>query len=120
VTSAPASVDDYIAGFPPEAQQALASVRAAAHEAIPGAGERISYGMPALTVGGKTVFHFAGWKKHLSIYPIPEGVEGIEPYAQAKGTLVFPWSEPLPLELIGRIAAALSASRTSAASEAEG
>jgi uncharacterized protein YdhG (YjbR/CyaY superfamily) len=110
--TAPASVDDYIAGFPPDARAALESVRAAAHAAIPGAGERISYGMPALTLEDRTVFHFAGWTKHLSIYPIPAGVEGLEPYAQAKGTLVFPWSEPLPLELIGRIAVALSAART--------
>jgi uncharacterized protein YdhG (YjbR/CyaY superfamily) len=107
-------VDDYIAGFPPEQQAALEAVRAAAHAAVPGAEEKISYGMPALTVNGKTVFHWGGWKKHLSVYPVPDGVDGLEPYRQAKGTLAFPWDEPLPLELIGRVAVALSAARTGA------
>jgi len=52
------------------------------------------------------VLGFAGWKKHVSLYPIPAGSEAfnkeIKPYVDGKGTLKFPLDEPLPMKLIGK------------------
>lgn len=38
---------------------------------LPGAEERIRYGMPALMLGGRYALHFAGWTHHVGIYPAP-------------------------------------------------
>lgn len=65
-------VDGYIATFPAEVASRLAAVRETLHAAVPGAGERISYGIPTLTLGGRSVVHFSAWKHHLAIYPEPE------------------------------------------------
>jgi uncharacterized protein YdhG (YjbR/CyaY superfamily) len=82
---------------------------------VAGAGEKISYQIPTITLDGKSLVHFSGWKKHISLYPVPE-VSGelataIEPYLAGKSTLKFPLSQPVPYELIGRLAEAFVASR---------
>ena len=111
------SVDEYIASFPPAVQGKLQDVRRAMGAAAPGTQEAISYGIPTLTLDGRYLIYFAGWKHHISVYPIPAGDDALQrdlaPYVAAKGTLRFPLEEPLPLELIGRAtAAALAARRT--------
>ena len=78
---------------------------------MPGAGEKISYQMPTVTVEGKPVVHFAGWKSHISLYPAPEGDDDLTreltPYVAGKGTLKFPLNRPIPYELIERVASRL-------------
>ena len=82
----------------------LEELRSTIKTAAPGAEEKISYGMPTFTLNGKYLIYFAGWKNHISIYPIPAGSEEfnrkIAPYAAGKGTLKFPLDKPLPLELV--------------------
>lgn len=98
------SVDDYIATFPGEVQILLEEIRATLREAAPGASEKISYGIPTLTLNGAYLIYFAGWKNHISIYPIPSGDEAyrreISRYVAGKGTLKFPLDHPLPMSLI--------------------
>lgn len=88
----------------------------AARRAVPGAGDRISYGIPTITLDDRPIVHVAAWKKHLSLYPTPESDEALlselAPYIAGKGTLRFPLAEPLPLDLIERTVAALLAERT--------
>src|SRR5215210_6529041 len=100
------SIDDYIAGFPPDIQALLETVRATIHAAAPEAEERISYQLPAFAQHGNLV-HFAAWKTHLALYPAPTGVaafaEEIARYGRGKGSLHFPLDEPLPLDLIRRL-----------------
>ncbi|MFE4499909.1 iron chaperone [Rhodococcus sp. NPDC056743] len=107
------TIDQYIASFPAEVQTVLESVRQTIHKAVPGAGETISYQMPTITVGGKSVVHFAGWKHHISMYPLPEGdaefEKAIDPYRSAKATAKFPLNKPIPLDLVARIAELLVA-----------
>jgi len=101
------SIDDYIAIFSKDIQKKLEEVRATIKTVVPDAKEKISYQIPAFELNGKNLIYFAGWKKHISIYPIPSGTEEfnqeIAPYMDGKGTLKFPIDRPLPLELIGRI-----------------
>ncbi len=106
-------VDAYISSFPAEVQSVLADIRRTIHEAVPGSAEVISYNIPTMTRDGQRYVHFAGWKSHISLYPVPEGDEALarelEPYEEGKGTLRFSLKQPIPYELIGRVAARLAA-----------
>lgn len=104
----PASVDDYIAGFPPDVQRALQQVRAAVRRAAPLAQEVISYGMPAVKQRRMLVY-FAAFKQHVGFYPPIKGdarlMKAVARYAGEKGNLRFPLDEPMPLRLIERLTA---------------
>ena len=52
-----ASVDDYIATFPPDVQTVLEKVRDTIHAAAPGATESISYQIPTFSIGGRPVVY---------------------------------------------------------------
>jgi uncharacterized protein YdhG (YjbR/CyaY superfamily) len=113
----PATVDEYIASFPPDLQAVLQSVRAAIRAAIPGTDERISYGIPTFTLAGRYVVYFSAWTHHVAVYPIPSGDVALDrelaPYRAGKGTLRFPLDRPIPLPLIGCVAARLLEERQS-------
>ncbi|OEV03436.1 iron chaperone [Streptomyces oceani] len=104
----PTSVDAYIDSYPPEVQRVLREVRRSLHEAVPDAGERISYQIPTLTLEGRPLVYFAGWSKHVSVYPLPDADEALSremaPYIAGKGTLRFPLDRPVPYALIQRLA----------------
>ena len=113
----PATVDEYVDSFPPDMQRVLEDVRAAIRAAIPGTDERISYGIPTFTLEGRYVVYFSAWTHHVAVYPIPGGDEALDrelgPYRAGKGTLRFALDRPMPLELIGRVAARLLEERQS-------
>lgn len=101
------TVDTYIGSFPPEVQLELQSLRETIRHVLPIAQETMSYGIPCFKSGGKDIVFFAGWKKHLSIYPILELDEGLEreiaPFRAGRGTLRFTLGQPLPLDLVERV-----------------
>jgi uncharacterized protein YdhG (YjbR/CyaY superfamily) len=101
------SIDEYIATFPDDVQNTLQELRLTIKSAAPDAKETISYNIPTFTLNGKYLIYFAGWKSHISIYPIPVGSEAfnkqISKYVEGKGTLKFPIDKPLPLKLITKI-----------------
>jgi uncharacterized protein YdhG (YjbR/CyaY superfamily) len=105
------TVDAYIASFPPDARPPLDAVRTAIRAAAPGTEEKVSYDIPTYTLNGERVVYFAGWKRHISVYPIPaadaELDAALAPYKAARGTLRFPLDKPIPLDLIGTVAATL-------------
>ena len=102
----PASIDQYIAGFPPDVQAILQAIRAIVREAAPDAVETISYQMPTFRLNGNLV-HFAAYKNHIGLYPTPSGTEHfrteLAPYQGGKGSIRFPLSQPMPYDLIRRI-----------------
>lgn len=106
------SVDEYIAGFEPEVRGILEAVRATLLRAVPGAEEKVRYGMPAVMLGGRYAIHFAGWKKHLGLYPVPTLPDELEaevaPFRSGTDSVNFAYSNPIPIELIERIAAAVA------------
>ena len=84
-------------------------MRSAIRKIVPEAEELISYKMPAYKLHGMRLLFFAGWRQHYSIYPATEGViaafkRELAPYKVNKGTIQFPLSEPVPVDLIERIA----------------
>jgi uncharacterized protein YdhG (YjbR/CyaY superfamily) len=101
-------MDDYIAGFPEDVQAKLQQVRATIRQAAPAAQETIGYRMPTFTLHGNLV-HFAAHTSHIGFYPTPTGIEQFKAelsgYESAKGSVQFPFDQPLPLDLIARIVA---------------
>ncbi len=110
-----ATIDAYIAEFPPEVQERLSAIRQIVHEVVPEATETISYAIPTFDLGGKHLVHFAGYARHVGFYPGGYGFAGFEDeiagYKQGKGSVQFPLSEPLPVDLIRRIVEARVAER---------
>lgn len=101
------TVDDYINTFPLEVQQMMEQVRMTIKQNAPEVVESFSYGMPAYKTNGKPLVYFAGYKKHIGFYATPNGHEAfkneLSKYKQGKGSVQFPLTEPMPLELIARI-----------------
>jgi uncharacterized protein YdhG (YjbR/CyaY superfamily) len=101
------SIDEYISTFPEDLQKILEELRSTIKAAAPDAGETISYNIPTFTLNGKYLIYFAGWKNHISLYPIPIGTDAfnkqVSKYVEGKGTLKFPIDKPLPLKLITKI-----------------
>lgn len=100
-------VDEYIKAFPDEVQERLTAMRNIILELAPQATERICMRMPTYDLNGKWLVHFAGYEKHIGFYPQPEGIiafkEKLAGYKTSKGTIQFPLSKPLPLDLIKEI-----------------
>jgi uncharacterized protein YdhG (YjbR/CyaY superfamily) len=130
---APKTIDEYIAGFPPEVQVILQKIRLTIRKAAPGAEETISYQMPTFAQHGNLV-HFAAFKNHIGFYPVPSGIEQFKQelavYQQGKGSVQFPLDQPIPYTLISKIvkfrvkenaakAAAKANAKTAANKEAE-
>ena len=105
--TAPATIDAYIAAFPPEVQALLQQIRQVIHNTIPNLGETISYSMPTFTLNGKYLVYIAAHKKHIGLYPAPTGVEefheAVALYGGGKGTLKFPLNKPMSFDLIRSI-----------------
>ena len=101
-TSAPTTVDAYVQGFPDGPRQVLEQVAAALRRAVPGGEEKIRYGI-----------HFAGWKKHVGLYPVgeldPDLEAEVAPHRAKKDTVQFFYKDPVPYDLIERVARALAA-----------
>jgi len=115
------TVDEYISSFPPDVAGRLQRIRDVIEANVPDRQEKIRYGMPAIMLGGRYALHFAGWKKHIGLYPVPTLNQPLEdeiaPYRSEKDSVVFPHSAPVPYELIGRVTAAIVAQRAAAQSE---
>jgi len=105
-TSAPTTIDEYIAGFPPDVQAILQKIRATIRKAAPQAEETIKYQMPTFTLHGNLV-HFAAFKNHIGFYPVPTGIEAfkreLSVYKGGKGSIQFPLDQPIPYGLISKI-----------------
>lgn len=102
----PATVDEYIAGFPDEVQKILRKIRATIRKAAPKAEESISYAIPTFKMNGARIY-FAAFKNHVSVYPVTSPVRAkfkeLARYEGGKGTAKFPLDEPIPYPLIARI-----------------
>ena len=102
-------VDTYIQAQPDAIRPILEAVREIIRECAPEAEEGISYGMPAYKLHGRPLVYFAAQKKHLGFYATPTGheafVEKLSAYKQGKGSVQFPYSQPVPYGLIGEIVA---------------
>ncbi len=102
----PKTIDEYIAGFPPEVQKILEEVRTTITKAAPEAVEAIKYGMPTFVLQGNLVY-FGAFTHHIGFYPVPTGIEAFKQelsvYKMGKGSIQFPLDKPMPFDLITNI-----------------
>ena len=104
----PETIEEYILSQLEEVQPYLRQVNDAIKGSIPEAKEKISWSMPTYWKG-RNLIQLAAFKRHIGLYPGPEAVEvfadQLTDYKTSKGAIQLPYSKPLPLELIGEIAA---------------
>lgn len=105
--SAATTIDEYLAEFPAQVRARLERVREIAREVAPDAVETISYAIPTFDLNGHHLVHFAGFAKHIGLYPTPSGMEAFEDelsrYKRGKGSVQLPLDQPLPEDLIRRL-----------------
>jgi uncharacterized protein YdhG (YjbR/CyaY superfamily) len=105
-----ATHDEYLDTLGPDQRYRLEQIIVEVQRRLPNVTRCISYNIPAFK-GDRVFFYFAAFKKHVGIYPpIMNNQQLIcetDNYRGPKGNLSFPHSEPLPMDLIGRIAEAL-------------
>ncbi|WP_312297268.1 DUF1801 domain-containing protein [Chryseobacterium sp.] len=103
------NIDEYILMFPIETQEKLFELRQCIHIVASGIEEYIGYQMPAFRYKGRPLVYFAGYKKHIGLYPGAEGISHFEKdfkernYKFSKGAVQFPMNTSLPLELVRKI-----------------
>lgn len=104
------NADHYISVFPEEVQKILQLVRKTIRKAVPKAEEVISYGIPAFKKDGSWIFYYSAYKNHYSLSCPPPFAhfeafkKELAPYEKSKSTIQFPYSEPVPVKLIGDMA----------------
>ena len=100
------TIDEYIAEQPEAIQPLLHKIRETILSAAPEAQEKISWRMPTFWQK-ENLIHFAAFKKHIGIYPgdLSQSPfeERLKAYHRTKGTIQFPYNEPIDFELIADI-----------------
>lgn len=104
------SHEEYFESALLEVRPVLALIQNRVESLLPDVTRCISYSMPAFR-GKRVFFYFAAFKKHIGICPpVTKDVDLIQELTQyrgEKGNLSFPLGQPLPIDLIGRVAVAL-------------
>ena len=102
---------EHLDSVQPEVRLRLEAIQAEVERRVPEAERCVGYGMPAYRQG-RIFLYFAAFRKHIGIYPpVTEDKDIIRRTAThrgPKGNLSFSLQEPLPLTLIGDVAAALA------------
>jgi uncharacterized protein YdhG (YjbR/CyaY superfamily) len=103
-------VDAYIAALPETKRSAMSEIRAAVRAGAPAAVEVITYKMPGLKLKGGFLLSYDAYKSHYSLFPWDDAMREelraeLERYVTGRGTIRFPADEPIPSDLIRRIAA---------------
>lgn len=105
------SHEEYFASASLEALPLLQAIQAKVEALLPNAIRCISYNIPAFK-HNQVFFYFGSFKKHIGVYPpVTQDrllIQELASYRGAKGNLSFLLKAPLPIELIGRVALALS------------
>jgi len=103
----PTTIEEYIRAAPREGQPHLRRLCAILKGVAPEAEEAIKWGTPFF-VEPRFLFAFSAHKAHLGFTPTAAGLEPfrkeLEKHKTTKGILKIPYNEPLPEDLIRRIA----------------
>jgi uncharacterized protein YdhG (YjbR/CyaY superfamily) len=99
-------VDNFIDQFEPQIQELLKEIRESVKQKFPFLEEKISYQTPTFFWKG-VVFYYSAFKNHIGLYPLPEAItnfsDELTPFKKGKGSIQFPITEKLPIDLILRL-----------------
>ncbi len=102
------TIDEYLAGVPDDRRAALERLRGLIREAAPEAMEAISYGRPAFRLGGRYFVGFGVTRDGCSFFtgraPLDAHAAELAGYRTWKGTINFRADQPLPADLVTRLA----------------
>ena len=100
----PATIDEYLAPLSADKRAALQKLRKIIREAVPGAEEGISYGIPAFRANGELFACIGAAANHIAIYGVGGTKEELADYdTSGKGTIRFQPEQPLPEALIRKL-----------------
>lgn len=101
------AIQTYISNYDEAVQDKLNAIYHLTQSLAPSATERICMGIPTFDLNGQWFIHFSANKNHIGFYPQPDAVENFAPkltnYTCTKGSIHFPLSDPLPMDLIQEI-----------------
>ncbi len=106
VSTAPKTLDEYLAPLPEEQRAALEKLRKAIHAAAPEVEERVSYGVGAFYWKGKYLVGIGAAKKHCAFYlgsTLKAHLEDLKGYDLSTGTIRFQPGKPLPVALVRKL-----------------
>ena len=100
-------IETCIQQFPDNVQEILRNIRKLINDNAPNTDELFAYGMPAYKLNKKLLVYFAAFKNHIVFYATPSGhsefQDELSKYKQGKGSVQFPFDQPIPYKLIERI-----------------
>lgn len=103
----PNTVEEYIAQAPPEAQEKIAELRAILQSLAPQAKEELKWNTPVYT-HKRILFSYSAFRSHLNFMPTRRTLdhfrEDISAYKTGMDTIQLPYDQPLPRDLIIRLA----------------
>jgi uncharacterized protein YdhG (YjbR/CyaY superfamily) len=105
---AAAQMRRYLASLSPDSRRHVKKLRVIVRGVAPGAVPVMSYGMPAFKLDGRILIYYAGWREHVSVYPMTDAIRrahasALKGYKTSKGTVQFPLDEPLPVTLVRQL-----------------
>jgi uncharacterized protein YdhG (YjbR/CyaY superfamily) len=104
----PKTIDEYLAGVNADHRDALQKLRETIHTVAPTAEERISYGIPAFRLNGRSLVFFGAWANHCAFYPgssntLKKFRNELRNFQTSKGTLRFSPDKPVPVALVKKL-----------------
>lgn len=106
-TKRPTTIEEYIRAAPREGQPHLRRIYAILKDVAPKAQDIIKWGTPFF-VEPRFLFGFSATKAHLNFAPTPDGLEKfrseVSKYKTTRNYLQIPYDQPLPEDLIRKIA----------------
>lgn len=99
-------IADYIQLFPEDIQNRLSQLRLLIHQQCE-CTEKIYYNMPGFFYKNKALISFAGYKKHIGLYPGLEVCkslkEVLKTYKSEREAIQLPHTQELPINLINQV-----------------
>ena len=100
------TAEEYISQFSEDRQKIMQKIRRIILDNIPGAEEKISWGMPSYYLDRFSA-GFASAKNHIGFYPgaqpVAEFADRLKEFKTSRGAVQFPLTKPVPYDLIGEI-----------------
>jgi len=108
VKKRPATINEYIEAAPPEAQSHLGQLYRILKSVAPDGTEAIKWGVPVFWER-RILFGFAAYKAQISFGPGSAAMKRfskeLAKYKTGKGTMQIPYDQPIPEDLVRKIAA---------------